>query len=121
VDLKLRTKTFAIDVLRFCSALPAKPEINVISRQLMRCATSVGANYRSARFARSRKDFIAKLAIVEEEADECMYWLELLQHLATRKHVELERLMDEANQLVSIIVASKKSARTSTPERPVLT
>jgi len=110
-DLKERTKRFALDIIRLCAALPRKQELLVISRQLMRCATSVGANYRSAQRAKSRADFIAKLAIVEEEADECLYWLELLEALGAASEAELRRLRDEADQLVAIVVASKKTAR----------
>ena len=110
-DLKDRTKQFAIDVIRHCSTLPQKQEFWVISKQLMRSASSVGANYRSACRAKSKADFIAKLSIVEEEADESMYWMELLEALADDRNKELLRLKDEANQLVSIIVASKKTAR----------
>lgn len=110
-DLKERTKQFALDIIRLCSALPRKQEFLVISKQLMRCATSVGANYRSAQRAKFRADFIAKLAIVEEEADECLYWLELLEALEAASEAELQRLRDEADQLVAIVVASKKTAR----------
>jgi len=110
-DLKDRTKKYALDVIRFCSGLPQKQEYWIISKQLMISATSVGANYRSARRAKSRPDFIAKLSIVEEEADECLYWLELLEALISKPHNELLRLKQEANELLSIIVASKKTAR----------
>lgn len=110
-DLKDRTKQFAIDVIRYCSTLPQKQEFWVITKQLIRSASSVGANYRSACRAKSKPDFIAKLSIVEEEADESMYWMELLEALADENNRELLRLKDEANQLVSIIVASKKTAR----------
>jgi len=110
-DLKERTKQFALDIIRLCAALPRKQEFLVTSKQLMRCATSVGANYRSAQRAKSRADFIAKLAIVEEEADECLYWLELLEALGVASEMELRRLRDEADQLVAIVVASKKTAR----------
>ena len=71
-DLKKRTKKFALDVLRFCSTLPKKQEYLVITKQLIRSGTSVGANYRSALRAKSNKDFILKLSIVGEEADECL-------------------------------------------------
>ncbi|MBU1298376.1 MAG: four helix bundle protein [Bacteroidetes bacterium] len=110
-DLKDRTKRFAIDVIRYCSNLPQKQEFWVITKQLIKSSTSVGANYRSACRAKSKADFIAKLSIVEEEADESMYWMELLEKLGEGKNEVLLRLKDEANQLVSIIVASKKTAR----------
>jgi len=110
-DLKERTKRFALDVIRLCAALPRKQEFLIIGKQLTRSATSVGANYRSARRAKSRADFLAKMAIVEEEADECMYWMELLEGLGCASEPELRRLQDEADQLVAIAVASKKTAR----------
>jgi four helix bundle protein len=110
-DLKERTKQFALDVLRFCSALPAKPEFRVIASQLMRAGASVGANYRAACRSKSKADFINKLSIVEEEADESEYWLELLEDLAVPNTPELLRLKSEASQLVAIMVQSKKTAR----------
>ena len=110
-DLKDRTRKFALDVIRFCSRLPQKQEFSIISKQLIRCATSVGANYRSACRGKSKVDFIAKLSIVEEEADEAVYWLELLEGLGLDQDKELQRLKDEASQLVAIMVASKKTAR----------
>ena len=110
-DLKNRTKQFALDVMEFCSGLPSKPEYNIIRYQLIRCATSVGANYRSACRAKSKLDFIAKMAIVEEEADEALYWMELLEALGLNAADVLRRLKDEASQLTAIVVASKKTAR----------
>jgi four helix bundle protein len=110
-DLQSRTKTFALDVIRLCARLPQKQEFWIIGKQLMRSATSVGANHRSACRARSKADFIAKLSIVEEEADESIYWLELSEELGMGQDKELQRLKDEANQLVAIVVASKKTAR----------
>ena len=110
-DLELRTRRFALDAIRFCSGLPRRVEFQVIAKQLLRSATSVGANYRSAQRARSRVDFIAKLAIVEEEADESVYWMQLLADLSCGSRSELERLLDEARQLVAIFVASRKTAK----------
>ena len=110
-DLKERTKKFALDVIRFCSSLPNRQEFWVINRQLVKCATSVGANYRSSCRAKSKADFIAKLSIVEEEADESMYWMELVRELTAVDSGELSRLHDEANQLTSIVVKSKKTAK----------
>jgi four helix bundle protein len=112
-ELKDRTKRFALDVIRFCSRMPQKQEFWIIGKQLIRCASSVGANYRSACRAQSKADFIAKLSIVEEEADESMYWMELLEGLGIHQDKEVQRLKDEASQLVSIIVTSKKTARTN--------
>ena len=110
-DLKERTKRFALDVIRLCSTMPNTQEFWIINRQLIKCATSVGANYRSSRRAKSSADFIAKLSVVEEEADECMYWLELLSELTTGESKSIRRLHCEANELTSIFVQSKKTAR----------
>ena len=110
-DLKERTKRFALDVIRLCSAMPNTQEFWIINRQLIKCATSVGANYRSCRRAKSNADFIAKLSIVEEEADESKYWLELIGELIPTENKELRRLHCEANELTSIFVQSKKTAR----------
>ncbi len=110
-DLKERTQRFAIEVIRFCIGLAKTQELSVIGKQLIRSASSVGANYRAVCRAKSKADFIAKLSIVEEEADESMYWLEILEGLGMRKNADLERLKDEATQFVAIVVASKKTAR----------
>jgi four helix bundle protein len=110
-DLKDRTKKFAIDVIRFCMRLPREQEFRVIGHQLIRCASSVGANYRAASRARSKPDFIAKLGIVEEEADEVCYWLEILEGLGMTEAKEIDPLKPDANELISIIIASKKTAR----------
>jgi four helix bundle protein len=91
--------------------LPAKAEFRVVSNQLMRAGTSVGANYRAACRSKSKADFINKLSIVEEEADESEYWFELLENLTTLNNPELLRLKNEASQLVAIMVQSKKTAR----------
>ena len=109
--LEDRTKAFALDVVRLCSTLPAKPEVAVMTRQLMRSATSVGANYRAACRAQSRAAFIAKLSIVEEEADESTYWMELLEAILPERSMALKKLQKEASELVAIIVTSKKTAR----------
>ncbi len=110
-DLKDRTKKLALDIIGFCSKLPQKQEFWIISKQLIRSATSVGANYRSACRAKSKADFIAKLSIVEEEADETVYWLELIEELGFKNDEVLKVLKNEANQLISIVVASKRTAR----------
>ncbi|MCG6535283.1 MAG: four helix bundle protein [Syntrophales bacterium LBB04] len=110
-DLKERTQRFAIEVIRFCGGLAKTQEMSIIGKQLIRSASSVGANYRAVCRAKSKADFIAKLSIVEEEADESMYWFELLEGLGLRENADLKRLKDEAAQLVAIVVASKKTAR----------
>src|SRR5213594_3657109 len=78
VDLKRRTKRFALDVIKFVEALPKDETCRIIGRQLLRAGTSVGANYRAACRAKSNADFLSKMGVVEEEADECAYWLALL-------------------------------------------
>src|SRR3989475_10887536 len=106
-----RTKAFAIAVLRVVDALPPGRTADVLGKQLLRAGTSVGANYRSACRARSRKEFVAKLGIVEEEADETQFWLDLV---AERGLADLERVLslrEEARQLVAITVSSIRTAR----------
>jgi len=111
VELLARTKAFALNVVRLCSGLSRGPVFDVIERQLLRSATSVGANYRSACRARSRADFVAKLALVEEEGDESLYWLELLSELPAPGRVQVAALRGEAEELVSIFTAARKTAR----------
>ncbi len=110
-DLPTRTTNFAKAVLKQCQKIPPGNEAGTMKRQLLRAATSVGANYRAAQRAKSRRDFLSKLSIVEEEADECMYWLELLQETGEMEPAQLAPLSTEADELVAIIVASKKTAR----------
>lgn len=110
-DLKARTKRFALDVILYSRSLPHAEEFTIIKRQLIRSATSVAANYRAAQRAKSKPDFLNKMGTVEEEADESLLWLECLAELATREHAELNRLLKEADELVAIVVASKRRAR----------
>ncbi|WP_255584531.1 four helix bundle protein [Zunongwangia sp. SCSIO 43204] len=110
-DLKERTKKFAIDVWSLCSNIPKNREFDAYVRQLIRCSSSVGANYRAARRAKSNADFINKLKIVEEEADESMYFLELLQIVYPKEKSKIKELHTEANELVAIIVSSINRAR----------
>ena len=110
-QLKERTKQFALRVIHLVNALPNSKMAEVIGRQLLRSATSVGANYRAACRARSRAEFMAKLGVVEEEIDESAYWLELLMESGVMPATRLADLMEEANELIAIIVASRKTAR----------
>jgi four helix bundle protein len=110
-EFKQRTKTLALRVIRLLEALPRKVVTDVISRQMLRCATSVGANYRSACRAKSTADLIAKLSIVEEEADECLYWLELLVEANIIAEVKVKSLMTETNEILAMTVASIKTLR----------
>ena len=110
-EMRKRTKTFALQVIHFTESLPRKRATDVIGRQLLRSATSVGANYRAACRAKSKPDFIAKMAIVLEEADETLYWMELLQEAQVVDAEPLKILAHEANELVSIIAASIITAK----------
>ena len=110
-DLKERTRQFAVDVIRFCSSLPAKPEFRMISNQLMRAGTSVGANYRAACRSKSKADFINKLSVVEEEADECQYWLELLSEIGKSNSESIQTLLKEAGELTAIFTSTGKTAK----------
>jgi four helix bundle protein len=101
---------FSARVIQLCASLSQGTEIGVIKRQLIRAATSVGANYRAAGRGKSRRDFISKLSTVEEEADECIYWISLLESMGC-KGTEIDFLKKEADEIVSIIVASKKTAK----------
>lgn len=112
-ELKQRTKAFALRVIKLVEALPHGRAADVMGKQLLRCGTSVGANYRASCRAKSPADFIAKMSIVEEEADEAMYWMELLVESNLVSQERVAALMDEANQLVAIIVSSIKTARTN--------
>jgi four helix bundle protein len=108
-ELKKRTKRFALRVMKLVSALPENSVGRAIASQLMRCATSVGANYRAACRGRSKAEFIAKPGIVIEEADESGYWLELVIESELIHASRVEELLDEANQITAIMVASRKS------------
>lgn len=110
-DLKERTKRFTVEVLKFCAKLPAQTEFQMIRNQLVRCGGSVGANYRAVCRAKSSADFINKLTIVEEEADESAFWLETLAELGMTEAPERARLEREASELVAIMVASRKTRR----------
>ena len=110
-DLKERTKQFALRVVRLYRALPARGEARVIGKQLLRSGTSVGANYRAACRARSRAEFVAKLGIVLEEADESWFWLEILQEPGIIRSTMLTPLLREATELTSIFAASICTAK----------
>ncbi len=110
-DIQYRTKQFALRIIRLVEGLPKNKVTDVIGRQLLKSGTSVGANYRAACRAKSRADFIYKLGIVEEEADESLFWLELLVESKVIPQNRIEDLMEEANEIVAIIIASIKTAR----------
>ena len=110
-DLGVRTKGFALRILRLFRALPKCDEARILGRQLLRSGTSIGANYQAACRARSRAEFIAKLGIVLEEADETVFWLELMRDGEIFPQLKLGELITEANELVSIFVTSLRTAK----------
>ena len=109
-ELKGRTKRFSLRVIKLVGALPKTTEGRAIGNQLIHSGTSVGANYRAACRGRSKPDFISKLGIVEEEADESAFWMELIVESGLTKKEMVEPLLQEANELVAIMTASRKSA-----------
>jgi len=110
-EFKRRTQTFALDIIRLVRSLPQEYTARTIGRQLMRSGTSVGANYRSACRAKSVADMIAKLSIVEEEADECLYWMTLLSEANMIPERQIRDLKREADALLAMTVASIKTLR----------
>ena len=110
-DFKQRTKKLALRVIELVEVLPQGKTADVIARQMLRSATSVGANYRAACRGKSAADVLAKLAIVEEEADETAYWLELLVEAAIVPQARLADLLNETNEIVAMTVASIKTLR----------
>lgn len=111
IELKSRTKKFAVDIIRFIRVLPKNEEGNILGKQLLRSGTSVGANYRSACKGKSTADFINKIVIVEEEADECCYWLELIIEAEILNKKIVDPLLKEANELTAIFTATGKTAK----------
>ncbi len=112
-ELLKRTKAFALRVIKSVQALPADSVGDVLGKQLLRCGTSVGANYRAACRAKSTADFINKLKIVEEECDESLYWMELIVESGLIPAKRLEKLHVEANELLAITVAALRTTRAS--------
>src|SRR6266481_6054313 len=109
-ELKERTKQFALRILKLVAALPKSIEGRAVANQLVRCGTSVAANYRAACRARSKSEFVAKMGVVLEEADETQLWLELLIEGKLVPVKRVEPLLEKASELVAIFVASRKSA-----------
>jgi four helix bundle protein len=112
-EMKERTKAYANRIVKLCEALPNKWVARTLGMQLLRCGTSVGANYRAVCRAKSTADFLNKLRIVEEECDESLFWMELLVENSFVKARRLTSLMQEGNELLAIVVASAKSTRAS--------
>ena len=111
LELRERTKKLAIRVVRMSRALPNNREANIISNQIIRSATGMAANYRAVGLARSKAEFIAKIGVVAEEADETFFWLEFLAEIGIIKPARLDDLTTEAKALVAIFVASKRTAK----------
>jgi four helix bundle protein len=109
-EIKDRTKKIAIEIINFCKDLPNSFEFTAIKNQIVRSVTSIGANYRASCRAKSKADFIAKLGIVEEEADETLYWLELIVGLNKKYRTAIAPLYKEINEILSIIIASRKTS-----------
>lgn len=112
-EMRVRIKQFALQIIKLYANLPKGKIFDVLGGQLLRAGTSVGANYRSACRARSTADFISKMGIVEEEADESIYWMELFVESGLIHKDKVIHLIDEANQILAITISSIKTARRS--------
>ena len=110
-EMKERTQKFALRVIQLVESLPLRRTADILGRQLLRSGTSVGANYRAACRAKSQADFIAKMGIVEEEADESIYWMELLASAGIVKPDQVRSLINEANEILAMTVTSIRTAR----------
>lgn len=110
-ELKLRTKQFAIRIVKLFRSLPKTEEGRVIGKQVLRSGTSVAANYRAVCRSRSKAEFIAKIGIVVEEADETAFWLELLVETGIVQQNRMDSLLSEANELLAIFAASQHTAK----------
>ncbi len=110
-DLRNRTKSFALDTIELVESLPKGKMPDVIGKQLLRSGTSVGANSRAACRAKSKADFISKMGIVEEEADESIYWMELIVETGLLPHDRVREIRAEAAELLAIVVSSIKTTK----------
>jgi len=110
-QLRARTKEFAIRIVRLFKSLPKTDEARIIGKQVMRSGTSVAANYRAVCRARSQADFVSKVGVVVEEADETVFWLELLVDTGIVQKVLMENILVEANELLAIFAASLWTVR----------
>ena len=110
-DLEKRTKLFALNIIKFVSSLPKSKITDVIGYQLLKAGTSVGANYREANRAESRNDFIHKIGIVEKEASESQYWLELCDDANIGEPEELKSLLGECSELLAIFTRIGKTTK----------
>ena len=115
-ELEKRTKEFALNVIRFVSGLSKNKIVDVLGYQLLKSGTSIGANYREANRAESRKDFIHKVAIVEKEASESQYWLELCVEAEIGSSEELNNLLCESGELLAIFTSIGKTTKLRKPK-----
>ncbi len=120
-EIKLRSKLFALAVIKMTEELPRKNSTFPICNQIIKSATSVGANYRSALRGRSKAEFIAKLGIVEEEADETLNWFEIIKESELADSIVIDPLWKEGNELLSIFIAMIKTAKINQFENKVRT
>ncbi|PYS86453.1 MAG: four helix bundle protein [Acidobacteria bacterium] len=111
LEFKKRTKEIALRIIKLVDSLPPASSAQIIGKQLLRSGTSVGANYRAACRAKSTADLIHKLSIVEEEADECLYWLELLNDSGIVAEKKLSKLYSDVNEILAMTVSSIKTMR----------
>jgi four helix bundle protein len=118
VENQKRSKQFALRIIRMTRALPRSDEARVIGRQLLRSGTAVGANYRAACRARARREFVAKMGIVVEEADESAFWIELLVEGEIVPARKLQSLLTEANELTAMFGAAYHTASGRRKPRP---
>lgn len=116
-ELKKRTKEFALRCIKLAEALPKTRAGNIVAAQLIRSATSVGANYRAACRARSVPDFISKMGVTLEETDESVYWMEVIVESGMQSEKRVSALLKEGNELVSIFVASLNTAQKHTRKK----
>ena len=112
-DLKIRTKEYALNMIKLIRDIPSDKITDVLNKQLLRSSTSVAANYRAACRARSHAEFIAKIGIVEEEADESTFWLELISESNTYNSAFLQSLLKESKELTAIFTSSGKTAKSN--------
>jgi four helix bundle protein len=110
-QMRARTKEFAIRIVRLCQRLPRSWEVRILGQQILRAGTSAAANYRAAGRARSKAEFVAKMGTVVEEADESVFWLELLVETGVVAKARMEKLLAEANELLAIFAAAYGTAR----------
>jgi len=111
-ELKIRTKQFSLGIINLIEKMPNSIACRAISNQIVRSGTSVGANYRAVCRARSDKEFVSKMNIVLEEADETVFWLEIINEKKWLSDLETQKLLDEGNQLTAIFVSSLKTVNT---------